>query len=117
MFEYEAKVIRVVDADTVELMIDLGCHTHVNQKLRIIHSDGSAYDAPETRLSKKVDQAHKERGLEAKKEAKLLLAEGTIVTINTRLNKTGKYGRYLAAVRLPNGIDYADHMTKNGHIK
>ena len=117
MYEYEAEILRVVDADTLEIRIDLGCHVHTVQKCRVIHQDGRNYDAPEIRLSTKVDKAHKKRGKEAKKYAETLLPKGTKVLINTKLDRTGKFGRYLAAVRFKNGIDYADHMTKEGHIK
>ena len=131
-YEYDALPIRVIDADTVEFQVDLlsrfdvpqdvGFHTNFYgpdriENLRIVHADGSEYDAPETRLGAKTNIEEKERGLEAKKYAESILMEKGLLKIKTFYNKTGKYGRFLAAITLPDGSDYAAHMTELGHVK
>lgn len=42
VFQYEAKVVRVIDADTLELDVDLGFHVHV-----VIEGRINGVDAPE----------------------------------------------------------------------
>lgn len=36
MYEYSARLQRVVDADTVDLDVDLGFHVHVHQRIRLL---------------------------------------------------------------------------------
>jgi len=86
MYKYKAIVIKVVDADTVKVDIDLGFDNWIHDKnLRIL-----GINAPETRGDER------EKGLVAKKFVEQLLPVGSIVEIHTE--KTGKYGRYLAEV-------------------
>ena len=44
MYEYKAKLDRVIDGDTVDAMIDLGFDTWVHKRIRL-----EGIDAPETR--------------------------------------------------------------------
>lgn len=81
MFTYNAKVVRVVDGDTIDVEIDLGFDIWHKTRLRL-----SGIDTPEvsTEFGKVVRQYVKEA------------LEGQLVTITTA--KPDKYGRYLAEV-------------------
>jgi micrococcal nuclease len=85
MYEYTGTVKRVIDGDTVELMIDLGFHTHTLQTVRIAGIDAPEMKTPEGKLAKKYLQS--------------LLPLGTLVkTVTEKPNSTEKYGRYLARI-------------------
>ena len=91
MFEYSAKVVRIIDGDTIEVNIDLGFSTIIHkEKVRLL-----GIDTPELRSK---DPEEKARAQEAKKFVQNLLPVGTDVIIRTQKDKKGKYGRYLADV-------------------
>ena len=136
MYEYMAKIVRVIDADTIELSIDLGFHTWRVEKVRILD-----YDAPEIKLYEGVSPEEKALGIEATEHAKTMLPYNTLVRIRTRFDETGKYGRFLATIYMPDmdaikadasdnpvtappldirvafSINYADHMKDKGYVK
>jgi len=117
MYQYNAEVIRVIDADTVKVRVDLGFHTHRVEHIRVLN-----YDAPETRLGKNTDQEQKTRGLEAKAYAQAILPVGSTIILTTQYDKTGKYGRFLANISCfhpgsDDRYDYATQMIKKGHVK
>jgi micrococcal nuclease len=86
-YEYNAKVVRWVDGDTVELDVDLGFRLRFQDHFRL---DG--IDTPER---------GKDGYLAAKLRAGVLAPVGSDVFIQT--SKSDKYGRYLAAVWPPVG--------------
>ena len=116
MYEYSAKLVRVVDADTLELDIDLGFHTTRREKVRVLYAEGSTFDAPETTLRGDTTEEEKARGIAAKEYAVTVLS-GLNLRIRTIYDRRGKYGRFLASVTLPDGSDYARVMEEAGHIK
>jgi len=83
---YRAKVIKVVDGDTVDLDIDLGFSLSFTQRFRLY-----AINAPEMKGESK----------EAGKASKAFLEEmikGKEVLIRTYKDEQGKYGRYMAYI-------------------
>ena len=88
MYQYKAKLVRVVDGDTVDAMIDCGFSIFKKKRIRL-----HGIDAPESRTR---DKAEKKRGLAAKARLKELIKEGkNVFTIETSVDKKGKYGRLL----------------------
>ena len=89
MYEYNCKLLRVVDGDTVDVLIDLGFSTYQKHRVRLLN-----IDAPENRTR---DLEEKKRGIAS---AKFL--EGTLeerkLKIRTKLDKRGKYGRTLGTL-------------------
>ena len=49
---YKAKIVRVIDGDTLEMMVDLGFSVWINQSLRLY-----GINAPETRTKDPVEKA------------------------------------------------------------
>jgi len=89
MYEYNFKLVKVVDGDTIDVDIDLGFGTWLrNQRIRMM-----GIDAPESRTSDKEEKVY---GLLAKEKLKTLLANGK--TLRTFKDEKGKYGRILADV-------------------
>jgi len=91
MYEYRARIRRVVDGDTVDVDIELGFDiVMTDERVRIM-----GIDTPESRTSDKVEKVF---GLAAKKRLKELL--GKTATLKTQVSKDGedmkgKFGRVL----------------------
>ena len=91
MYEYRAKIVRVIDGDTVDVDIDLGFGVWMkDERVRIM-----GIDTPESRTRDKVE---KKFGLAAKEKLKSLLGNSTV--LKTQINKKGedmkgKFGRIL----------------------
>lgn len=94
-FDYPARVVRLVDGDTVHLEIDLGFHLHlIDRSTRI-----AGIDAPELTT---------EAGKAARDYAAKLLPIGTAIQL--RSHSLDKYGRVLGSLTLPDGSDYGQAM-------
>ncbi len=89
MYEYNAKLDRVVDGDTVDAMSDLGFDTWVHKRIRLL-----GIDAPETRTR---DLDEKAQGFITKDRLTGLLeaANGEFVLLS---HGVGKYGRCLGTI-------------------
>ena len=83
-YNYDVEITRVVDGDTVDVMIDLGFKTHVKRRVRM-----HGINAPEFRTR---DLEEKERGLASKKKLVELLEDKKVVMKSLGV---GKYGRVL----------------------
>ena len=92
MWTYRAKVIRVIDGDTVDVDIDLGFGIwQKNERVRIM-----GIDTPESR-TRNLDE--KKRGLLAKSYLKEALKKGTKLSVKTYKDyETGKFGRILGDI-------------------
>jgi micrococcal nuclease len=110
LFFYKAKVLRVVDGDTVDLDIDLGMKCHIHERIRFAN-----FDAPETYGVKK-DSEEYQRGQAAKLELMSILPVGSEVFVKTFKDKTGKYGRYIAQI-FKDGVNIGEYMVSLGHEK
>ena len=86
MYEYTAKLKRVVDGDTVDAYIDLGFKVHVDKRIRFM-----GIDTPESRTR---DLTEKRYGLGAKYRLIEMLEENDNIFI-VKSHGTGKYGRVL----------------------
>ena len=89
MFEYQAKIDRVIDGDTCDIIVNVGFSILLQERFRLY-----GINAPETRTR---DRAEKKRGLEAKRWLIDRLTDKDII-IRTHKDKKGKFGRYLATL-------------------
>ena len=88
MYEYAVKEIKkVVDGDTVDIVIDLGFSLTKKERVRL-----AGIDTPESRTK---DLKEKELGLEAKEFLARRLQEGVGRNLKVKTEKDGKYGRML----------------------
>ena len=112
--EYDVKVIKVVDGDTVDVDIDLGFGvTLTDERVRIM-----GIDTPESRTRDKVEDLF---GEAAKARLKVLMkGGGKLITTEDRKGEDmkGKFGRILGDFK----VDYngemkkvTDIMTEEGH--
>lgn len=96
MYTYRAKVIKVIDGDTVDLNIDLGFHISVSKRIRL-----SLIDAPEMNT---------DAGKQAKQFVSDKLSEGKSVIVQTKLDSSDKYGRILGEIFLDDSISSINKM-------
>ena len=89
-FWYGAKPLKVIDGDTIDLMIDLGFNIHHKIRVRLY-----GVNTPESRTK---DAAEKELGLKAKSFRTDWLDGHQWVYVNTIPDKNDKYGRILARI-------------------
>ena len=84
---YSCKLVRVVDGDTADAMIDLGFKTWVKARIRFMGVD--------TWESRTRDLEEKKKGLAAKAYVKDLLENSDDGKFSIISHGTGKYGRVL----------------------
>jgi len=108
LYQYKGKVVRVVDADTVDAAVDMGFGITMTQRFRI-----NDWDAPETYRPR--NEAEKKHGTEATERAIELLMDKEILLKSTKV--AGIYGRFGATIWLEDGRDYAEVMINEGFTK
>lgn len=99
MYEYRVKnVIRVVDGDTIDVVIDLGFDIAFTSRVRL-----AGIDTPESRTT---DKNEKRLGIEVKDFVKKAMSEAKVVVIQTeKPDSSEKYGRILGWVFLDGSIE------------
>ena len=87
-YKYQAEYVRNYDGDTVRVNISLGFGVWLrNQSVRLL-----GIDTPEIRGSSRAE------GLKSKKFTADLMSEAKDIIIETKKDKKGKYGRWLATI-------------------
>ena len=107
MYKYKAKLLRVVDGDTADVMIDLGFDVWTKQRLRF-----KGVDTWEKRTRNKEEKV---KGLAASAFTKEHLERNNgIFTIQSY--GVGKYGRVLAEVYVKGEVKSLNQLLlENGH--
>lgn len=105
-----AKVLRVVDGDTIDLTVDLGFDVWKKERIRL-----ARVDAPEVR------GVEREAGLAAKKFVVDLLEMYPVVIVKTTKAR-GKYGRYIGEIEFEEiegkrVINLSDTLLAEGHAE
>lgn len=108
-YRYPAKILRVVDGDTIDVEltladVDLGFGITVIQKHRV-KLRLAGINAPETSTKE---------GKDASIYLKSILPEGGTCTVVTVKDRAEKYGRYLAWV-WQDGVCINDRIVADGH--
>ena len=88
MYEYQCKVVKVIDGDTADVDIDLGFGVWMKkQRIRFY-----GIDTPESRTRDKEEKVY---GLMAKEFVLSHLPVGSTQVLRTKKDGVGKYGRIL----------------------
>ena len=110
MYEYYVKSVeKIVDGDTIDVIIDLGFDILFSSRVRL-----AGIDTPESRTT---DKAEKVLGLAAKEYLKHFLKDAKSVIIKTeKMDSSEKYGRILGWVYV-NGdtVSLNEQMIKDGY--
>ena len=105
---YSAKVLRVVDGDTADAMIDLGFDTWVKKRIRFYGVD--------TWESRTRNKEEKVKGLAAKAYVKDLLENSDEGKFVLKSYGVGKYGRVLGELFVKGHESSVNELLKeNGH--
>ena len=110
MFEYYVKeVTKVVDGDTIDVVIDLGFDISFTSRVRL-----AGIDTPESRTK---DLAEKTLGLESKKYlADRIKAAKNVVIRTEKINSSEKFGRILGWLYLDGESNSINHeMIEKGY--
>jgi micrococcal nuclease len=91
MYEYKCEVDRVVDGDTVDVIIDCGFSIFHKARVRMY-----GIDTPESRTR---DKDEKARGLMSKNFLVDMLGKSDVM-IKTKKDKKGKFGRILGELHV-----------------
>jgi micrococcal nuclease len=108
MYEYAAKLNRVIDGDTVVLDIDLGFHVTITEHIRLLRVDCPELNTPEGKLARDFTVAY--------------FAElGGHCLIQTAKGQPRSFIRWLAEVvtadTLGPGSYLSDALIAAGHVK
>ncbi len=101
MYQYKAKVARIVDGDTLYAEVDLGFFIKVTMNVRL-----RGIDTPEIRGPERPE------GLKVKQFVEDTLAQCPAVVLRTY--KLGKYGRYIADLWFLPGSKDAEEIMEKG---
>ena len=106
MYEYKAKVKKVIDGDTVDCYIDMGFNVGMKVRIRL-----NGIDTPESRTR---DLEEKRYGLGAKRRVEELLGanDDYFVVLS---HGVGKFGRCLGEIFLP-GADGKTLVSLNNRL-
>jgi micrococcal nuclease len=109
MYTYKARLQRVVDGDTVDLIIDLGFDIHHKCRCRLY-----GINTPESRTK---DLAEKELGLAAKAYVEDWFNCNTNCFVQTVKDGKGKYGRLLAKIYPDEKCEFSlnEQLVDSGH--
>ena len=105
-FLYRAELVRVVDGDTVDLLIDLGFHLSTKQRVRLL-----GIDTPELRGGTEETKAAGQRA----RERVLEVLEGA-EELSVQTEKTGKFGRWLGTI-YADGVNVNELLVKEGYAQ
>lgn len=99
-YTYNARIIKVIDGDTIDLEVDLGFDITMNMRVRMYGINAPEMNTPAGPLAKQFLQD--------------MLPLDAQVLMHSKKDKTDKYGRYLAIVE-NDGIVTNDKMVQHGH--
>jgi micrococcal nuclease len=107
MYRYKAQLIRVVDGDTIDCILDLGFDVSIKERVRL-----KGLDTPETRTK---DLTEKKLGLEAKKFVEdMFQNKGNDFIIETEYRR-GKYGRTIGTITFQDDTVLNEMLITSGH--
>lgn len=112
MYKYKTIVVKVVDGDTMDCVIDMGFKITTNQRIRL-----SKIDTPETYRRKKGSEEYI-KGMAAKNYVVDRLKENKNKFILETEKDPGVFGRYLGTIWLKDSdISLNDELLEKGHAK
>lgn len=107
MYEYNCKVLRVVDGDTIDCEIDLGFSIRVNKRVRLLGIDTCEMNS--------TDINERARAKEAKQF--VLDSVSKVTRIKTLLDRSDSFGRVLGIVYFEDDTTLNEHLLKSGLAK
>ncbi len=103
---YRAVVRHIIDGDTFDCFVDLGWNDYRYQAVRLLGCDTPEINRPDTKVA----------GLAARDFVKSVMPPGSRVVLYTKQDPDS-FGRYLARIKLENGLDLTDVLLSAGHAE
>ena len=110
VYQYWARVLRVVDGDTCDLNISMGFNTSIQERFRLL-----GVDTPETFGVKKTSDEYK-AGKAAVDFVKTFFKQGDWVEVKVFFGRREKYGRWLCELFV-DGISVNEQLLIKDHAK
>lgn len=111
MWEYRATVIRFIDGDTMDALLELGFYAQTTQRLRLLGSV-QGVNTPELHAA---DPAVRERAVRAAARCRELAPAGSAFVARTsKGDPRDGFGRFLAQVILADGRNLGDVLLAEG---
>ena len=107
MYEYCAKLLKVIDGDTVEAQIDLGFNIYTTKRIRLMN-----IDAPETRTKDKLEKIAGKRA----KDRLIDIFKQNNDYFTFKSHGIGKFGRCLGEIFIKNK-SVSDILLSEGLVK
>lgn len=107
-YEYKASVVKWVDGDTCDILVDLGFGVSIQQRVRLY-----GINTPETNSG---NDDERSAGVEAKLYARSIAPATMVVKVKTVKDKD-KYGRFLAVMTNADGLNIAEKLIEQGYGK
>jgi len=101
MYQYNAKIVRWVDGDTVIVDIDLGFYVTRQERIRLARINAPELNSPVPYQVRKAKSA--------RAKAKKFAPEGSEVILSTSKNDIDRYSRYIGEITL-NGKNISDYL-------
>ena len=104
-YVYNARIVNVVDGDTVDMLVDLGFHTYIKDRFRLSDintAELTSTDAAERKLAQ---------------EAKAWMANYLNKDVVIQSTKKDKYGRYLARIYVGTEVSLNQQLLDAGLAK
>lgn len=112
MYQYKATVERVVDGDTIDVVIDLGFKITTFQRIRL-----AKINTPET-YNVKRDSEEYQKGLASKQYVEQRIAANNNQILLETEKVTEKYGRYIGTIILADSTTTLnDELVEKGLAK
>lgn len=105
LYTYKAKVVNIVDGDTLDLDIFLGFKLNYEIRIRLAHVNTPEINRKASRVA----------GMAAKQRVANLCEKHPFVYVRTFKDSKGKYGRYIAEIIFPDETNLGDILLKEGH--
>lgn len=100
-WRFQARVVRIIDGDTILLSVDLGFSVDARVPIRVANVNAPEMNTP--------------GGRAAELFAMTLLGANPYVVLTTEFDRT--FERYVGTITLPDGTDYGDALVAAGHAK
>ena len=104
-FIYKAKVIKIVDGDTIDVMLDMGFSSFQKGRVRLL-----GIDTPESRTRDKIEKKY---GLAAKQFLVDWVEKYPYILVES--SKKGKFGRILGRLYDPDKTECWNDMAVEAH--
>ncbi len=103
LYNYKAQIVNVVDADTLDVVLDLGIKIKVDERIRVARIDAPERFTDEGKVATKYVHDMIER-------------YGSAVYVKTFKDKKCKFGRYIGEITWQDaGLNLSDALVANGH--